>query len=107
MQDLSSYFKEIDGVPLTVRQRLQNRVLKVIRESIEWNYGGTAAMFKYLVNFEKLQVIKGTKTLKVYTVATILRNCHMILYGGQTSAFFGLSAVRIFPRYDNIYGRNR
>jgi hypothetical protein len=90
-QDLSSYYKAVDGgPPLTERQRLHNRVLKVIRESIEWNYGSTAAMFKYLVHLDKLQLMKGTKTLKVYTVATILRNCHMILYGGQTSNFFAL-----------------
>jgi len=90
--DLSSYHKvSREGPALTERQKNENRVLKVIRESIEWNYGSTAAMFKYLVNLEKLKIMKGTKTRKVYIVASILRNCHTILYGCQTSNFYNLS----------------
>ena len=84
---MSSYHK---GDGLTAREKLENRTLKTIRESIEWNYGTTAAMFKYLENLDKLKIMKGTTTLKVYTVATILRNCHVIFYGCQTSNFFNI-----------------
>jgi hypothetical protein len=86
---VQSYLKTTaNGPPLTERSKLENSVYKSVRESIEWSYGSTAAKFKYLTNLEKLQVMKGTKTLKVYTVATILRNIHVILYGSQTSNYF-------------------
>ena len=78
------------GDNLTEREKLENYVYKVIRESIEWNYGTTAALFNYLTNLDKLQIMNSLKTLKVYTVATILRNCHVILYGGQTSNYFNI-----------------
>jgi len=49
---ICSYIK---GVNLTDQQKLENRVYKVVRESIEWSYGTTAALFKYLQNLDKLQ----------------------------------------------------
>jgi hypothetical protein len=84
---ICSYIK---GQNLTAQDRFENHVYKIVRESIEWGYGTTAALFKYLQNLQKLQLMKGDKVKKVYTVATILRNCHVILYGGQTSSFFGV-----------------
>lgn len=92
-QLLRSYFRAAGGVPLTERQKAGNYALKVCRESIEWNYGACAAKFEYLTCLDKLRLMSGTKVLRVYTVALILRNCMTCLYGNQTSNFFGLSTL--------------
>jgi hypothetical protein len=68
-----------------------NHAMKSVRISIEWNYGYTASLFRYLTNTGKLQVLGGETTAKVYTVATIMRNLHVILNGGQSSNYFGLN----------------
>ena len=65
--------------------------MKKIRISIEWNYGFTASLFRYLGAKYKLQLLKSGDTVtKIYTVATILRNLYVILYGCQTSNYFNL-----------------
>jgi hypothetical protein len=79
---------------LTEREHAENIAYKSVRESIEWGYGTTAALFRYLQNLGKLQVMKAEKTYQVYTVATILRNCHVIFYGCQKSCFFNVAPGR-------------
>jgi len=73
-----------------------NRRMKRVRISIEWNYGTTAAMFKYVCNKRKLKVLQSNTVSKVYTVATILRNLHIGLYGCQTSNYFDLDIPNNF-----------
>jgi len=69
-----------------------NYRMKSIRISIEWNYGTTASLFKYLRNQEKLKLLKNSNVVsKVYCVATLLRNCYAGLYGVQTNAYFGVN----------------
>ncbi len=90
---ITSYHKNeerIDG------SKEWNRKMKSVRISIEWNYGHTASMFKYLVTKEKLNVLDCTATAKVYTVATLLKNIHCGYYGSQTSNYFGLELPRDF-----------
>jgi nuclease HARBI1 len=72
------------------RKRDENYSRKVCRESIEWNYGSTAAKFQYLTNLKKLKVMGGHKCLRVYTVALVLKNCSSCLYGNQTSNYFNV-----------------
>lgn len=75
---------------LTAREKLENRALKKVRISIEWNYGVTSGLFGYLKNLNKLRLMETTRVAKVYTVGTLLRNCHVCLYGSISSSYFGL-----------------
>ena len=67
-----------------------NRRMKSVRISIEWDYGYTATLFRYICNKQKLKLLRGKSTSKVYTVCTILRNIHTGYYGCQTSNYFNL-----------------
>jgi hypothetical protein len=84
---LTSYFKDDTQIEDHVEW---NKRLKHVRISIEWNYGGTAALYKYIAHKEKLRSLASKTVAKVYTVATLLRNCHVMLYGCQSSNFFDL-----------------
>jgi len=75
---------------LTDRQQQENRALKTVRVSIEWNYGAAAKLFGYLTKLEKLKVLDGTVCVRIYTVCIILKNCHIALYGGQSSNYFDI-----------------
>ena len=67
------------------------RLLRLLKERLVWmKIGTTAALFKYVCCKRKLKVLQSTKVSKVYTVATILRNLHIALYGCQTSNYFEL-----------------
>ena len=68
-----------------------NSCYKSVRTSIEWNYMNTANLFRYLKKLNKLKVMHGDVVIMVYVVCTILRNCHIALYGGISSQYFGLS----------------
>lgn len=94
---LRSYFANDDDIQDHI---LWNKRLKKVRISIEWNYGYTAALFKYLTFEGKLKVLQSTTVSKVYIVATLLRNCHVMLYGGQSSNYFDLN---MHPNILNAY----
>ena len=59
---------------------LLNYALKAVRISIEWNYGHTVQLFKALSKIYKLRALSGKEgtALKLYTVATLLRNFHVL-----------------------------
>lgn len=70
-----------------------NYRMKTVRISIEWNYGVTAKLFRYMQNMDKLKLLQSDAVAKVYTVATIFRNFHVAKYGGISSNYFGLNAA--------------
>ena len=71
--------------------------MKAVRIAIEWNYAITGSLFKYLANKRKLQLLKSsTRVSKIYTVATLLRNCYVGLYGSQVSKYFEISVPNNF-----------
>jgi hypothetical protein len=70
--------------------RKWNNALEKVRVSIEWNYGYTATLFNYIGKARKLQVLKSDTVHEIYTVVTILRNCHAALYECQTSNYFDI-----------------
>ena len=76
--------------------RRWNSKLKSVRESIEWNYGYTSALFRYIMTKRKFKLMNAGIVSKVYIVATLLRNFHVALYGGQTSNYFGLDMPHDF-----------
>ena len=69
-----------------------NYALKAVRISIEWNYGHTVQLFKALGKIDKLRALSGKEgtALQLYTVATLLRNFHVWLYGSQSSNYFDI-----------------
>ena len=82
---LTSYYADIDDL-----YRRWNRRMKRVRISIEWNYGTTASLFKYICCKRKLKVLQSTNVSKIYIVCTLLRNIYIALYGCQTSNYFDL-----------------
>jgi hypothetical protein len=68
-----------------------NRRMKRVRVSIEWNYGCTASMFRYLNTKRKFQILKSSNVSKIYTVATLLRNISIGYYGCQSSNYFNVN----------------
>jgi hypothetical protein len=86
---LRSSWRGVNGI--TDEQKAENNAYKSVRISIEWNYGVTSNLFQYLRNLDKLKVMNNSYVVKVYTVATLLRNCHVALYGGISSSYFELS----------------
>jgi hypothetical protein len=75
---------------ITAIRRAENVAYSKVRISIEWNYGATAGLFSYLTNYHKLRLMSGGNVARIYTVATILRNCHVAMYGSETSYYFNL-----------------
>jgi len=65
--------------------------MKKLRISIEWNYATTGSLFKYIAMPWKLRLMGSPNVAKVFTVCTILKNCHAILYGCQSSNYFNVS----------------
>jgi len=65
--------------------------MKHVRISIEWNYGVTSSLFKYVANPRKLKLLKcANRVSKIYTVATIFRNFWVAVNGCQSSKYFNL-----------------
>ena len=65
-----------------------NKAMKHVRISIEWNYGSTATLFKYVRKKDKLKLLGDSRVSKIYTVATLFRNFHNACYGSQCSMYF-------------------
>lgn len=87
LSHLRSYYK---GEEQYLRRKW-NSAMKKVRISIEWNYGYTASLFRYLCNHQKLKLKESSTVTKVYVVTTLLRNFHAILYGCQTSNYFNVA----------------
>lgn len=94
MSNLTTYYKGDQGDVEIFN--LWNKGMKSVRVSIEWNYGYTATLFKYLQTKSKLRVMASENVSRVYTVATILRNCVAALYGCQTSNYFNVTVDELF-----------
>jgi len=88
----------------TRHQKDNNKVLKSVRETIEHNYALTKSLYKYLSRIEKLKVLNNSTVLKVYTVCTFLRNCHVMMYGCETSQYFNiiLDSSSLLEKYTRL-----
>ena len=63
----------------------------------------TATLFKYLLQEYKLRVMKSKRVSKVYTVATLIRNFYVSLYGSQTSNYFDIDLRESYPNFGKVY----
>jgi hypothetical protein len=84
---ITSYWR---NTPNTDRQKKENHAYKSVRISIEWNYMVTANLFHYLKNLDKLKLLHSTYCTNIYRACTLLRNCHVALYGSISSSYFNL-----------------
>ena len=83
--------------------KIYNYAMKSVRISIEWNYGNTATLFKFLQQEHKLRVMKSTRVTELYTVATLFRNFYVSLYGCQTSNYFDINLNEDYPNFLEKY----
>lgn len=87
-QCISTNFK---GKNLTEQQKSFNRTTPKVRIEIEWEYNDTSTLFKYVDWRENMKILSGgTNVAMAYFSATLLRNCHVCLYGSTTSRHFGM-----------------
>ena len=81
--NLRSYFMHKVNTPL---MKAWNNAMKKVKFR---NYSFTASFLKCICTESKLKLLKDSeKVSKVYTVATLLRNFYIALYGCQTSNYF-------------------
>jgi len=90
VDSITTYWRH---TPQTEREKKENHVYKSVRIAIEWNYMVTANLFSYLKNLNKLKLLHTTNCAKIYRVCTLLRNCHVCLYGSISSSYFNLSTL--------------
>lgn len=86
---IKSYVNDFyDDNELDELVNLHNAAMKSIRIAIEWNYATTSNIFQYAKNTKKLKLLGSRSVTKIYTVCTLLRNCHVCCYGSQASEYF-------------------
>jgi hypothetical protein len=78
------------GGVITANQLRFNKRMSAVRVSVEWTFGKILALFSFL-DYKKNQKLYLQPVGKYYRVAAILTNCHTILYGSETGAFFGMA----------------
>lgn len=99
----SHLFSYLGGSDLVETAKIYNYAMKSVRISIEWNYGNTATLFKFLQQEHKLRVMKSTRVTELYTVATLFRNFYVSLYGCQTSNYFDINLNEDYPNFLEKY----
>ena len=88
VDSITTYWRH---TPQTEREKKENHVYKSVRIAIEWNYMVTANLFSYFKNLDKLKLLHTQNCAKIYRVCTLLRNCHVCLYGSISSSYFNLT----------------
>ena len=77
------------GRVLTRRQKAFNNAMKSFRISVEWGFKDVTHLFTSL-DFKYGLKLYQNQVAKMYLVGTLLTNCHICLYGNQTSKYFNL-----------------
>jgi len=89
MSHLRRRHQAVDGGANTARHAEENEAMKKVRVSIEWNYGQTSNLFRYIDWRYNGKVLAGGSNIsQCYLIATLLKNFHICLYGCQTSNEF-------------------
>ena len=74
----------------TKEQKEHNKRMKSVPATIEHNYALTKNLFKYLSRIDKLNILHNSRVLKLYTICTFLKNCHIMLYCCKRTSYFNL-----------------
>ena len=87
----------------TARQIEENEAMKKVRVSIEWNYGQTCNLFRYVDWRHNAKVLSGGSNIsQCYLIATLLKNFHVCLYGCQTSDYFNCAPPTLETYFNSI-----
>ena len=82
--------REVGGIPLTDREKLENKMMSKCRQAIEWDYGLMGNMWKHVV-FKKSLQLRKQKVSKMTLFCMLLTNSYVCLNGSQTSHYFECS----------------
>lgn len=66
-----------------------NYTMSTLRIAVEWEFGHVANLFAFL-KYKPGQKLWLNRCALFYPVATLMKNIHICLNGGQTSKHFGL-----------------
>eukprot|EP00732_Lithocolla_globosa_P002165 Lithocolla_globosa_v1_NODE_1330_length_2665_cov_3.816545.p2 type:complete len:163 gc:universal NODE_1330_length_2665_cov_3.816545:1711-1223(-) len=89
---LQSRIKRRHGVTgvkdLPTRLKEEDHGMHKVRIGAEWDYATTANLYPW-VHFQKNhQLLRGGNVALRYFVASLLKNCHVCLYGSQSASYF-------------------
>ena len=100
LSNVCSYHKNLT----TPVQEEENKLMKSVRISIEWNYATTRNIFRYLQNEHKLKIMESAVVSKVFVVCTILKNYRVCLYGCQSQSYFSITlSADMLEKYLHCY----
>ncbi|XP_062571196.1 uncharacterized protein LOC134233231 [Saccostrea cucullata] len=77
------------GGVISANQMRFNKRMSAVRVCVEWTFSKILNLFAFL-DYKKNQKLYLQPVGKYYRVASILTNCHTILYGSETGTFFGI-----------------
>jgi hypothetical protein len=72
---------------LTDREKIENRVMSTLRETIEWDYGDVARYFPF-VKMKQVLKMRKMPVADIYLTAMILRNALNTLKPNNTAIYF-------------------
>lgn len=75
------------GANVPVAHQHFNKLMSVLRVSVEWSIGKVYNLFRYLHEWDRHKVFQNALA-KRFLVCVLLTNCHTCLYGSETSQFF-------------------
>jgi len=108
-----------DDAALTDRQKLENRGMKVERESIEWDYGEVGNLWR-AVDFKYGLKLREQPVTEIVVVAMLLTNFWVTMNGGNTVEHFEcmpptiedytgngprVANVQFFDHWDEVVGQ--
>jgi hypothetical protein len=77
-------------LPLTPRQQAENRVMKKVRESVEWSYSQVGQLWELSQRSDHFQLDRDyMSVLAQLRVMHLLTNCYTCLHGNQISGSRG------------------
>jgi hypothetical protein len=94
--------KHVNPNGLTPRQTAENNAMTKVRIAVEWDYGVIAGLFPFLNHSLNIKIRQHPNLPKTYTVATLLKNAHVCLYGSQVASYFNLTPPSLQSYFDKL-----
>lgn len=87
---------------MTAAENDVNDSMKAVRIAVEWEFGHVAKLFSF-VRYKPEQKILHSRCGLFYEVATLMKNVHICVNGGnQTSKYFGIEPPTLEEYIDEI-----
>lgn len=78
-----------------------NYVMSKLRIIVEWEFGHVANLFAFL-KYKPGQKMLLSRCALFYKIATLMKNIHICVNGGQSSSYFGISPPTLEEYMDEI-----